>query len=151
MAATTESPYKGTPEVAQETLSYCTSCKMDLAHTIVSMKGDKIAKVECKTCQKTHIYRAPKGITEPRKSKKSADGAPTDPKTIEAEWEKLMSAQKAQPAKTYAFKSQFKLGDKINHPSFGEGIVHRVIFPNKIEVIFRTDLKLLVHGGHPAP
>ena len=58
--------------VAQEVLSYCTSCKIDLAHTIVSMKGDQVAKVECKTCKKTHAFKAPKGVTEVAPKKKRA-------------------------------------------------------------------------------
>src|SRR5262245_2145312 len=53
--------------VGKEILAYCTSCKMDLAHLVVAMKGDQAAKVECKTCKKTHAFKAPKGITEPAK------------------------------------------------------------------------------------
>jgi len=141
----------GKAAVAQETLSYCTSCKIDLAHLIVSMKGDKIAKVECKTCKKTHAYKEPKGITEvaPKKkraSKKSEDGSPSAT-TIEAEWEKLMTSHKDAPFKNYAMKGKFILGDKIKHPTFGEGIVGKLIYPNKLEVIFRTDIKVLIHGG----
>lgn len=141
----------GKAAVAQEVLSYCTSCKIDLAHLIVSMKGDKIAKVECKTCKKTHAYKAPKGITEvaPKKkraSKKSEDGSPSAT-TIEAEWAKLMASHKDAPFKTYAMKGKFVLGDKIKHTNFGDGIVGKLIYPNKIEVIFQTDIKVLIHGG----
>ncbi len=142
------------PAVAQETLSYCTSCKIDLAHTIVSMKGDQIAKVECKTCKKTHAYKVPKGVTEaaPKKkrvSKKKADSEALTASTIEAEWEKLMNAHRDAPFKPYGLKAKFALGDKIKHPSFGDGIVGKLIYPNKLEVIFRTDIKVLIHGGSP--
>ena len=144
-AAATTSSLVGT-----ETLAYCTSCKMDLAHIIASMKGDKVAKVECKTCKKTHAFKAPKGITTPPKKraskKKSADSQGT---TIAAEWEKLMAAHRDAPFKNYSMKGQFLLGDKIQHPQFGEGIVGRIIFPNKIEVIFQNNLRVLIHGGHP--
>ena len=140
--------------VGKESLAYCTSCKMDLGHNIVAMKGDRIAKVECRTCKKTHVYKAPKGVTEPgqegaakpkRAGRKKADadtGAP-----IEQEWERLMSINKNAPLKPYSIKAPFILGDKINHPTFGEGIVGKIIYPNKMEVIFRTDLKILIHGG----
>ena len=139
--------------VAQEVLSYCTSCKIDLAHTIVSMKGDQVAKVECKTCKKIHAFKTPKGVTEvaPKKkraSKKSSDDGQSA-STIEAEWEKLMASHKDAPFKPYGLKSKFALGDKIRHPSFGEGIVGKLIYPNKLEVIFRTDIKVLIHGGAP--
>jgi hypothetical protein len=133
--------------VAKETLSYCTSCKMDLNHVIVAMKGDRIAKVQCLTCKKEHMYKAPKGVTTPKAKKKKADADQPTHTSIEAEWEKLMSTHKNAQAKPYNTKGFFVLGDKIQHPTFGEGIVGKLIYPNKLEVIFRTDLKVLIYGG----
>ncbi|OFZ54089.1 MAG: hypothetical protein A2428_13190 [Bdellovibrionales bacterium RIFOXYC1_FULL_54_43] len=134
-------------EVAQEALSYCTSCKMDLNHVIVAMKGDRIAKVQCLTCKKEHVYRAPKGVTTPpvKKSKKKEAESPAT--SVEAEWQKLMTAHKDTPIKAYSMKGQFGLGDRLKHPTFGEGIVGKLIYPNKLEVIFQTDIKVLIHGG----
>jgi hypothetical protein len=141
-----------TGTVGKEALSYCTSCKMDLNHTIVALKGDRNAKVMCLTCKKEHVYRAPKGITEPgqakpkatRKKKKEAE---VETVSVEAEWEKLMLAHKDAPLKSYNTKGNFALGDKLSHPTFGDGIVGKLIYPNKLEVIFRTDVKVLIHGG----
>ena len=142
-----------TSSVAGETLSYCTSCKMDLNHVIVAMKGDKIVKVQCLTCKKEHTYRAPKGAAEPQvakgsKAKKAATEEPEN-HSIEIEWEKLMSAHRELPVKPYSTRSQFSLGDKLNHPTFGDGIVGKLIYPNKLEVIFRHDVKVLIHAGTP--
>ena len=64
-----------------------------------------------------------------------------------SEWEKLMATHKDAPVKSYSMKSSFALGDKLNHPSFGDGIVGKLIYPNKLEVIFRHDVKVLIHGG----
>src|SRR3954451_10362978 len=112
------------PIVAQETLSYCTSCKMDLNHVVVAMKGDRIAKVQCLTCKKEHAYKAAKGVTTPKKTRKKketeAEAAHT---SIEAEWEKLMTQHKDAPMKQYTTKGAFVLGDKLHHPTFGDGIV----------------------------
>jgi len=145
-------------EAGKEALSYCTSCKMDLNHIIVAMKGDQIAKVECQTCKKIHVYRAPKGITEPpvKKATKKAQAAAeakiaeaeNAKQTLAAEWERLISAQK-NPTKPYSLKAAFNLGDKIGHPSFGEGVVNKLLHPDKIEVIFKTDIKILKHLGMP--
>src|SRR5947209_20175523 len=102
--------------VGKEALAYCTSCKMDLNHVIVAMKGDRIAKVQCLTCKKEHVYKAAKGVTEPTKAKKKkaeAEEAAGNP--IELEWEKLMNAHKNAPVKAYSMKGHFILGDKINH------------------------------------
>jgi hypothetical protein len=144
----------GSSAVASETLAYCTSCKMDLNHIVVAMKGDRIAKVQCLTCKKEHVYKAPKGIDEPaakpatkRASRKKEEAAEEPSHSIEVEWQKLMASHKDTPIKAYSMKGHFALGDKINHPNFGEGIVGKLIYPNKIEVIFRTDLKILIYAG----
>lgn len=137
-------------QVGQETLAYCTSCKMDLGHMVVAMKGDRIAKAQCKTCKKEHAYKAPKGVKEPGKAtrKTKASKAKEDQGSpIEVEWEKLMNAHKDAAFKPYGTKKSFALGDKIRHPTFGDGIVGRLIYPNKLEVIFRTDVKTLIHAG----
>ncbi len=141
-----------TSTVASEALSYCTSCKMDLNHVIVAMKGDKIAKVQCLTCKKEHVYRAPKGPLEPQvaktpKAKKTTEEPENH--SIEIEWEKLMSSHRDVPVKPYTTRGQFGLGDKLNHPTFGDGIVGKLIYPNKLEVIFRHDVKVLIHAGTP--
>ncbi len=143
--------------VAKEVLSYCTSCKMDLNHIIVAMQGDRIAKVQCKTCQKIHAYKAAKGVTEPsaapkpaKKKTKKASAEEQMASSVEAEWEKLMAVHKAAAVKPYTIKTQFTIGDKLKHATFGEGIVGKLIYPNKIEVIFQHDVKILIHGGQPA-
>lgn len=136
-------------QVGNEILSYCTSCKMDLNHIVAAMKGDRVAKVQCLTCKKDHLYRAPKGITEPPKAKKprkTKDSAEMDTTHIEAEWNKLMAVNKAA-AKKYTMKTSFLLGEKIAHTKFGEGVISKLIYPNKLEVMFRTDIKILIHGG----
>jgi hypothetical protein len=137
--------------VATETLAYCTSCKMDLNHMVVALKGEKIAKVQCLTCKKEHVFRAPKGASEPQakpaRSKKVAEAEETS-HSIEVEWEKLMSAHRDIPLKPYTTQGMFSLGDKLSHPTFGDGIVGKLIYPNKLEVIFRTDVKILVYKGN---
>ncbi len=82
-----------------------------------------------------------KKATKKRATKKSYNA------TIEAEWEKLMAQHAANPTKNYAMDACFKLGEKVRHPKFGDGIVGKIIYPNKIEVIFKTDLKILIHTG----
>jgi hypothetical protein len=137
--------------VGKEILAYCTSCKMDLNNVIVAMKGDRVAKVQCLTCKKEHVYKAPKGVTTPTaatpKKSRAKKSAEPESSPIEAEWEKLMAAHRDAPIKPYGMKAKFILGDKIRHPNFGEGIVAKLIYPNKLEVIFQKDLKVLIHGG----
>ena len=137
--------------VGKEVLAYCTSCKMDLNNVIVAMKGDRIAKVQCLTCKKEHVYKAPKGAAEPKKPKKTkaakAESEDSANHSIEAEWQKLMATHRDSPSRAYSTKELYSLGDKISHPTFGEGIVGKLIYPNKLEVIFQMDVKVLIYGG----
>ncbi len=40
--------------------AYCTKCKLDLTHRIISMVGHAVKVVECQTCGTHHLYRRPK-------------------------------------------------------------------------------------------
>src|SRR5947209_20345430 len=96
--------------VGKEALAYCTSCKMDLNHVIVALKGDRIAKVQCLTCKKEHVYKAPKGQAEPKKKKPAKSAAAAEEAashSIEVEWEKLMTTHRDAPSKPYSMKGQF--------------------------------------------
>ncbi len=118
--------------------AYCKSCKSNEDHMILETKGDKATKVKCYTCEEEHAFKAPKKISDTPKG-----GAPV----TELEWEKIMNVHKDAPLKTYSMKEKFLLGDKLNHASFGEGIVSKNIHPNKIEVIFKEQAKILIHCG----
>ncbi|MBW1799769.1 MAG: hypothetical protein JRJ85_03470, partial [Deltaproteobacteria bacterium] len=63
-----------TNKVSEDIVAYCTSCKMDLAHVIVALDGEKVKKVLCKTCNKEHVYKAPReGKVPPKKKKLTAN------------------------------------------------------------------------------
>jgi len=144
------------PKVASETIAYCTKCRMDLNHTIVAMAGDRIVRVHCRTCKTEHAYKSPKGLTTPApkdtpvaREKKAAKKAESRDEAVpvEAEWTKMMNASRSQPAKAYSAKTPFLVGDRIQHSMFGEGVVNKLVYPNKIEVVFQMDVKTLIHGG----
>ncbi len=143
-----------TPEIAvgKEIVCYCTKCKMDLGHTIMSMTGANPARVICRTCKSEHNFKVKKGVKEPGAPK--APRAPRAPKAekvvpVELEWMKQINAN-TRTVRNYATNEQFGLGDRISHPTFGEGIIQKLVFPNKMEVLFRADVKLLIHAGKPA-
>ena len=145
--------------VGNEVVCYCTRCKMDLGHTIMAMKGPVPARVICRTCKSEHNYKAKKGVKEPG-SIAAGKGTPRVPKVpkepkadklvpVEMEWTKQINGN-SRPMRHYAANEGFQAGDKIAHPSFGEGIIQKLIYPNKVEVLFRTDMKVLIHAGKPA-
>jgi hypothetical protein len=156
---------------ADEIDAYCTKCKLDLSHRIISLDGDKPHKVECQTCRSAHLYRRPKSVAEePRAAKAKATsaspsatsagstkpaGKPTSAKAIaaaeaenlrERDWERRVSGKGLNEFKPYRTTSTFNTNELIRHAKFGDGFVARVIDKNKIEVMFRDGLRTLAHG-----
>jgi len=112
------------------------------------MKEDLIVKVQCLTCKKEHKYRSPKGLVEPKPVKvKKVEIQEEFDNTIETEWAKLMATHSADSIRAYSKNGHFDLGDKISHPTFGDGIVSKLIYPNKLEVVFKLDIKILIYKG----
>ena len=138
-----------------EILSYCGSCKMDLMAAIVAKDGAKVVKVQCKTCKKEHGYKAAKGVKEPSakavekarvKKEAAAKVLEEQTKHVEAEWRTLMEGAHKAPRVKYNIKKKLAIGEVVEHPKFGDGVVMKLCFPNKAEVIFRTDVKVLIHS-----
>ncbi|MEW6667903.1 MAG: hypothetical protein AB1512_22055 [Thermodesulfobacteriota bacterium] len=135
------------PKVAKDIIAYCTSCRMDLVHTIVAVHGDKVVRVLCRTCKKEHAYRVPMELRAAAKKERSAKGrSPRKGRSAAAEWETAMERMRAVPAKPYAMDGLFEAGEKLDHPVFGLGIVKRLIGSDKMEVLFEEGTKVLVRG-----
>jgi hypothetical protein len=134
-------------QVSEDIIAYCTSCKLDLAHVIVALDGKKVKKVLCKTCNKEHVYKAPKKGKSPVKKKKTT--AKTKKKTISPleEWERAMEQAKDAPINAYAQDGSFREGEKVDHGSFGHGLITKLIHPNKMEVIFEEGTKCMIRGS----
>jgi len=130
--------------VGKEVLSYCNKCKLTLSHTIVSMKNKKtIGKVLCKTCQDTHSYKDPSKV---KAHKKSTGIKPLHKQdSVSDIWMEAVNKSKAKSQK-YSPKTKFIIGDIIDHVTFGPGVVERLIDNNKIQVIFRHEIKTLIHN-----
>ena len=132
--------------VGKEVLSHCNKCKHTLAHIIVTMAGPvNIDKVQCKTCQGTHKHKDPDSIT-PRKTKKAKK---TKKQRAEEDvanlWEQAIK-NSAGKNRSYSPKGNFEIGDVIDHPKFGQGVIDKLIDRNKIQVIFKADVKTLMHN-----
>jgi len=126
---------------------------MDLNHVVVALTGDRVVKCQCLTCKKTHQFRAPKGVTDPKVAGTGTSGGNKASKTgrtrtkaisVQEEWLKAMEEVRKKPAKPYSIKLVFLVGDRIHHPKFGEGVIRKNIHPNKVEILFQDDLKILI-------
>ena len=136
-------------QVAKEIMAYCTSCRMNLVHVIVALDGGRIARVLCKSCNKEHNYRPPKGVKEPSAGKR-ARTSPAGKKTTagRGKWAKEIEQGRAESAKAYSMDGVFDVGDKLDHAVFGIGFVKKLIGPKKMEVLFEDGIKLLVRGSN---
>lgn len=139
--------------VGKEVLSNCSKCKLILAHIIVTMKDTKVAdKVQCKTCKSTHAFKDP-GSTKTKTSvgkviknakAKSRTGSKKSTESVGELWTKAIGKNTVD-SKSYTIKGSFVTGDVIDHPTFGQGVVEKLIDNNKIEVLFQDDYRTLMH------
>jgi hypothetical protein len=141
------------PSVGKDTLAFCNRCKLNLAHLIVAMKDSVTpAKVMCNTCKSTHSFKAKSlgkksnQITAYNKTRKSGTKAVGKNAQMQLNvWQDALDSRTTDFIQ-YTPKTSFKVGDVINHPQFGEGVVDRAIDANKIEVIFKGTTKTLMHN-----
>lgn len=131
----------------KEVLSLCGKCKLRLAHIIVAMRDSvTIGKVKCKTCGSEHNYKSVlPGATGKSGTKARSRSGKSEAKSSSLIWENEVPHREDQ-AKTYATNSKFTVGDIINHPIFGFGLVQKQVTNDKIEILFKVDIKTLVHN-----
>jgi hypothetical protein len=137
--------------VGKEVLSHCSKCKLTLAHIIVTMKDSKTPdKAQCKTCKATHTFKDPSAaktkssVNKVIKSAKSRTSSKKSTESVSELWTKAIN-KNTTGSKTYTIKSSYTTGDIIDHPTFGQGIVEKLIDNNKIEVLFQDDYRTLMH------
>jgi hypothetical protein len=134
------------PNIGKNVDSWCTKCKLILAHTIEAAKGDKITRVHCNTCGAQHAYRpnAPGKKTSTGKSARASqarkDGGAS------ADFATILRGKDPAKARPYVLSGRFQAAELIRHPSFGLGLVTVVKDQTKIEVAFADGVKTLVQG-----
>lgn len=134
--------------------AYCTKCKLTLAHVVVAMTATRVVKVECKTCRGIHAYRktaASSSATRTPKAPKSTTSASTRKASraaaaAENNYERLTKGQDMSQAQRYRTSMLYNEGEFVDHPSFGMGMVVKLLSDNKIEVAFPVGAKVLIHG-----
>ncbi len=135
--------------VAGDVDSWCTKCKMWLAHTVVAMVAGTPKRVLCNTCHGEHAYRPhPPGEKPTAKKagvrKGRAAAKPTRAKV--SEWETRVGGLDRRAALLYKPKEPFAAEHLLAHPKFGLGLVLRTLDDRKINVLFESGEKILVHA-----
>ncbi len=138
-------------KVGGEVDSLCTRCELVLAHTIHALMAGRPVKVECNTWHTVHRYRPPPGGSGARASGSSArSGGQREPPARERAavkgFEELLAARNVAAAQPYSPRKRFALDDVVDHTVFGRGFVSAVRDGDKVEITFRSDVKVLVHG-----
>jgi hypothetical protein len=132
-------------KVGADIEAVCGRCG-EVWHVIVAIAEGEIARVECKQCGRRHRYRrigggraAAPGATRSRKAR--AKAKPTGLR---------LEVDPSRPLRSYCSTDCYAVGDRIQHPRFGDGVVDRVAGAGKVQVCFPDGHRVLVHGrGHP--
>ncbi|HEX9240875.1 MAG TPA: hypothetical protein VF875_00395 [Anaeromyxobacter sp.] len=132
-------------KVGGEVDAMCTRCELTLAHTVHAVVAGRPVKVECNTCHTVHRYRGSAGASAaPRNGARA-----TRPARAKAEvmgFDELLASRRTEAARAYSPKTTFAVDEVVDHPLFGRGFVSAVRDGGKVEVTFRSDVKLLVHA-----
>ncbi len=137
-------------KVGGEVDGFCTRCEMTLAHTIIAMVGGRPVKVECNTCHGVHRFRGDvPGATATARS--ASPGAATAARRTRerpsiASFDEALRGKNLAMAQRYSPRTTYQVDQVIEHPTFGLGWVSAVRDATKVEVTFRSDVKVLVHG-----
>ncbi len=141
-----------TPDVGKDIESICGKCG-DVWHVVVAKVGDRIAKVLCKQCGVQHRYRPPGGTPRKAASRTTRSASATTKKTRAPRGPALphpeVVADLSAPTQAYRLSERYEVGQRIDHPKFGVGVVESEIGRGKIQVCFPDARRVLVHEHVP--
>lgn len=126
------------------------------------MDGAKVTKVQCKECMGYHRYRTPPG--EENVNRPKAKAASTSRRKVSSKEPKratgkssrradepLVSPDLSRPVRGYSIRETYEPGERIAHPSFGQGVVEAVPEAGKVSVYFEGGRRTLAHGRALSP
>jgi hypothetical protein len=122
--------------------AWCTKCKLVLAHTIEAIASNAIKRVQCNTCHGKHQFKATEVSI---KSSRALISQPPKNKSRASDYARLLAGKDVKAALGYSASRHFIRGDVINHSQFGLGIVIEEKDMKKIEVLFESGPKILIH------
>jgi hypothetical protein len=130
--------------VGADVEALCSKCG-DVWHVVVAKVGQQIVKVQCKQCSGYHRYKSPHAAP-PEKKLPAAIRPPREPKAPVERFEKpAVAADLSKPLRTYRASELYEVGERIEHPSFGQGVIE-IAEPGKITVFFASGRRVLAHA-----
>jgi hypothetical protein len=139
-------------KVGGEVDAHCTRCKLVLAHTILAIWAGRIKRVRCNTCMGEHAFHAAEPSSSSSRAARPRPAAPikavaSSPSSYDA----LLAGKDRSSARRYDAKQKFSVGDLVEHPAFGLGVVAAARGLEKIDVAFPTTAKTLLHNRGAGP
>jgi hypothetical protein len=133
--------------VGADVEALCSKCG-DVWHVVVAKVGEQIVKVQCKQCGGYHRFKSPHGAPAEKKLP-AANRPPKEPRATRDPVERFekpaVAADLAKPVRTYRASEKFEVGERIDHPNFGQGVIE-LSEPGKITVFFATGRRVLVQA-----
>jgi hypothetical protein len=124
--------------------SYCGKCKANRVHAIMKMEGGTVAKVRCKICGSLHKFRPP--LDEAKVHKSKAIKSIGEEQTAELVWAAGLAEAKGRE-RDYSMALKYRVGDIVNHQTFGKGIVIK-LHTNKCDMLFKDRERLMASTNH---
>ena len=139
-----------TAAVGADVEAICTKCG-DVWHVVVAKVGEQIVKVQCKECGGYHRYKSKLGATTAKRQPSlSSPRAPREAKAPVERFEKpAVAADLTKPVRTYGASQKYEVGERVEHPSFGQGVIE-IAEPGKITVFFASGRRVLVQSKEGA-
>ena len=127
----------------------CSKCG-DVWHVVVAKVGEQIVKVQCKQCGGYHRYRSPHG--QPQAKRQPSLSTPKAPRStsqahtpVERFARPAVAADLQKPVRPYGASEKYAVGERVEHPSFGQGVVE-IAEPGKVTVFFATGRRVLAQS-----
>ena len=130
--------------VGADVEALCSKCG-DVWHVVVAKVGQQIVKVQCKQCSGYHRYKSPHGAPADKKLP-ATHRPPREPRAPVERFEKpAVPADLSRPTRPYRASEQFEVGERIEHPTFGQGVIE-LSEPGKVTVFFPSGRRVLVQA-----
>lgn len=126
-----------TLEVGAKIDSWCGSCRLVVRHTIVAATAEKVTRVNCNTCQRSHAYHA----QQPRTRRETASVT-----SRARTYQDLLGGRTEANSTPYSISARFRIGELVSHAAFGLGIVTGARDGIKIDILFAEGAKVLQQG-----
>lgn len=132
-----EKPEAASTVLGSEIATRCRKCRTTTTHVITGKIGSKPTRVRCGTCELEHEYTAPR----PRRAAAAS--------AIQLPWAEAL-AKSGATAAPYSAEASYRVGARITHASFGEGLVVGIASATVCEVLFESRTVKLLMKGQPS-